>query len=133
MKNYFFLSQSSFLMHFLELSASELRKPSKGAPIVKLQSLLDLSLNMNFSGEELAYKYKEDVRITVATSGLYDWLHRVISSSGVGGLSNSEEGEGGELTIGVNGSATEDTERKKEKDKDKKCTSLPPTTGARAE
>ncbi len=124
MKNYFFLSQSSFLVHFLELAALELRKPSKNAPIVKLQSLLDLSLNMNFSGEEVAYKYKEDVRITVATSGLYDWLHRVISSSGVGGLSNSEEGEGGELITGANGSTTEDAERKKEKEKDKKCTPL---------
>ncbi|KAF8342595.1 Spc98 family-domain-containing protein [Cantharellus anzutake] len=119
MKNYFFLSQSSFLVHFLELAALELRKPSKSAPIVKLQSLLDLSLNMNFSGEEVAYKYKDDVRITLATSGLYDWLHRVINSSGVGGLSSSEDGEGGELVAGANGSATEDVERKKERDKDK--------------
>lgn len=66
MKNYFFLSQSAFLTHFMELAGPELRKPSKNAPLVKLQSLLDLALNMNFSGDEDAYKYKEDVKVTLA-------------------------------------------------------------------
>src|SRR4051812_41124240 len=43
LKRYFFLSQSSFLTHFMDLAASELRKPSKGISTVKLQSLLDLA------------------------------------------------------------------------------------------
>ncbi|KIM24993.1 hypothetical protein M408DRAFT_75009 [Serendipita vermifera MAFF 305830] len=91
LKRYFFLSQSSFLTHFMDLAGSELRKPSKGVSTVKLQSLLDLSLN---SGE--AYAYKEDVKIVMATSGLYEWLLKVVSVSGaIGG-----EGEEFGATVG---------------------------------
>ncbi|KAF8722673.1 hypothetical protein AX14_009687 [Amanita brunnescens Koide BX004] len=42
LKRFFFLSQSFFITH---LSHTELRKPSKSASVVKLQSLLELALN----------------------------------------------------------------------------------------
>ena len=102
----------------MELAGPELRKPPKNAPLVKLQSLLDLSLNMNFSGEEVAFKYKEDVKVSIATSGLYDWLLKVVSLSGFTGFGSDD---GGETDFGAGSSSapTED-ERKKEKEKEKK-------------
>src|SRR5258706_2263615 len=84
LKHYFFLSQSSFLTHFLDLAHSELRKPAKSASIVKLQSFLDFALNSG-SFDPHAH-YREDVKVTMATSGLYDWLLKVVSVSGaIGG------------------------------------------------
>ncbi|OJA13580.1 hypothetical protein AZE42_09873 [Rhizopogon vesiculosus] len=105
LKRYFFLSNSSFLTHLLDLSHAELKKPAKGASIVKLQSLLDLAL----TGEDAAFR--EDVRVTIASSGLYEWLLKVISVSGVIG---GEEGEGL-----PDEEAKKDRDREKEKD-DKK-------------
>ncbi|KAJ8596832.1 hypothetical protein M405DRAFT_725573 [Rhizopogon salebrosus TDB-379] len=99
LKHYFFLSSSSFLTHLLDLSHAELKKPAKGASIVKLQSLLDLAL----TGEDAAFR--EDVRVTIASSGLYEWLLKVISVSGVIG---GEEGEG-----------VPDEEAKKDREKEK--------------
>ncbi|KAI0084948.1 Spc98 family-domain-containing protein [Irpex rosettiformis] len=80
LKRYFFLSQSSFLTHLLDLSHSELRKSSKSASLVKLQSLLDLALNTDAVGEDAMFR--EDVKVTMATSGLYDWLLKVVRVSG---------------------------------------------------
>lgn len=80
LKRYFFLSQSSFLTHLLDLAHSELRKSSKSASLVKLQSLLDLALNTDAVGEDAMFR--EDVKITMATSGLYDWLLKVVRVSG---------------------------------------------------
>ncbi|KAG6888260.1 hypothetical protein C0992_009149 [Termitomyces sp. T32_za158] len=88
LKRYFFLSQSSFLTHFLDLSASELRKPSKMVSTAKLQNLLDLALNTDANGEDMLYR--EDVKVTLADSGLYDFLLKVVSVSGVIG---GEDGE----------------------------------------
>ncbi|GLB41061.1 putative spindle pole body component [Lyophyllum shimeji] len=107
LKRYFFLSQSSFLTHFLDLSAPELRKPSKAVSIVKLQSLLDLALNTDASGEDVLYR--EDVKVKMAESGLYDFLLKVVSVSGVFGKEEGEHdaGHGHE-------------EHKKEKEKDEK-------------
>ncbi|KDQ10708.1 hypothetical protein BOTBODRAFT_36026 [Botryobasidium botryosum FD-172 SS1] len=116
LKYYFFLAQSSFLTHFLDLAHSELRKSSKSASIVKLQSLLYLSLNMNFNSEEV--EFREDIKVTMASSGLYEWLLKVVSVSGAIG------GEDGEWDIGVGGSSAggaggEDGEGKRREDKDK--------------
>jgi gamma-tubulin complex component 2 len=113
LKRYFFLSQSSFLTHLLDLSHTELRKSAKSASIVKLQSLLDLALNQG-EGDV----FREDVKVTMAGTGLYEWLLKVVSVSGVIG---GEEGE-----LGQEGGSQE--EPKKEKD-DKKpllgvCSSL---------
>jgi len=99
LKHYFFLSSSSFLTHLLDLAHIELKKPAKGVSIVKLQSLLDLAL----TGEDAAFR--EDVRVSIASSGLYEWLLKVISVSGV---INGEEGEG-----------VPDEELKKDRDREK--------------
>ncbi|KAJ7184367.1 Spc98 family-domain-containing protein [Mycena filopes] len=104
LKRYFFLSQSSFLTHMLDLSHAELRKSAKSASIVKLQSLLDLALNTDSQGEDMLFR--EDVKVTMATSGLYEWLLNVVNVSGVIG---GEEGE----------PEAQQEEQKKEKD-DKK-------------
>jgi hypothetical protein len=111
LKHYFFLSQSSFLTHFLDLAHSELRKPAKSASIVKLQSFLDLALNSG-SFDPLAH-YREDVKVTMATSGLYDWLLKVVSVSGAIG------GEGEELAGAAAGVDAVD-EGGKDKEKEKK-------------
>jgi gamma-tubulin complex component 2 len=110
LKHYFFLSQSSFLTHLLDLSHTELRKSAKSASIVKLQSLLDLALNSDgggVQGEDMMFR--EDVKVTMAGSGLYEWLLKVVSVSGVIG---GEEGE-------PNGDPLHE-EPKKEKEKDDK-------------
>jgi gamma-tubulin complex component 2 len=102
------------LTHFLDLSASELRKPAKGVSLVKLQSLLDLALN---SGE--SFGYKEDLKVTMASSGLYDWLLKVVSVSGeIGG--EGEEMNGLGATSGVGQSTGPATDENNAKDKDKK-------------
>ncbi|KAG1733900.1 Spc98 family-domain-containing protein [Suillus paluster] len=93
LKRYFFLSSSSFLTHLLDLAHIELKKPAKGVSIVKLQSLLDLSL----TGEDAAFR--EDVRVSIASSVAV-----------IGG----EEGEGV-----PDDDAKKDRDREKEKD-DKK-------------
>ncbi|KAK0461793.1 gamma-tubulin complex, DGRIP84/SPC97 component [Desarmillaria tabescens] len=79
-KRYFFLSHSSFLTHLLDLSQNELRKSAKSVSIIKLQSLLDLALNNDVHGDEALFR--EDVKVTMATSGLYEWLMKVVGESG---------------------------------------------------
>ncbi|ESK91942.1 spindle pole body component [Moniliophthora roreri MCA 2997] len=88
LKRYFFLSQSSFLTHFLDLSHSELRKSAKSASIVKLQSLLELTLNTDSHGEDTMFR--EDVKVIMAGSGLYEWLLKIIN---VKGMENAGEAE----------------------------------------
>jgi gamma-tubulin complex component 2 len=89
LKRYFFLSQASFLTHLLDLSGTELRKASRSASIVKLQSLLDLALNNDAQGEDALYR--EDVKVTMADSGLYDFLLKVVNVSGVIGKDDKDE------------------------------------------
>ncbi|KAF7294696.1 Spindle pole body component [Mycena indigotica] len=89
LKRYFFLSQSSFVTHMLDLAQTELRKLAKSASIVKLQSLLDLALNADPQGEDTVFK--EDVKVTIATSGLYEWLLDVVNVSGVIGKEHEPE------------------------------------------
>ncbi|KAH9830213.1 Spc98 family-domain-containing protein [Rhodofomes roseus] len=109
LKRFFFLSQSSFLTHLLDLSHSELRKSAKSASLVKLQSLLDLALNTDIQGEDAMFR--EDLRVTMASSGLYEWLLKVVSVSGVLG---GEEGET------ADGHVHEETKKEREKEKDDK-------------
>lgn len=115
LKHYFFLSQSSFLTHFLDLGHAELRKSAKSASLVKLQSLLDLALNVDGGGGhgESEDVYREDVRVIMAGSGLYEWLLKVVSVSGVIG---ADEGDGGGAELGQ---TSEETKKDKD-DKDKK-------------
>ena len=74
---------------------------------MKLQSLLDLALNTDGNGEDVMYR--EDVKVIMAGSGLYEWLLKVVSVSGVIG---GEDGEPG-VDVGHD-------EAKKEKEKDDK-------------
>lgn len=107
LKRFFFLSQSSFLTHLLDLSQSELRKQAKSASLVKLQSLLDLALNTDTQGEDAMFR--EDVRVTMAGSGLYEWLLKVVTVNGVIG---GEDGDRGQ--------AYEESKKEREKEKDDK-------------
>ncbi|KAF8686478.1 Spc97 / Spc98 family [Rhizoctonia solani] len=119
LKYYFFLPRSSFLTHFLDLAHLELRKPPKSANLVKLQSLLELAISgpeeptsfgsaavvsgvggvgTNSSTTETmadAPSFREDVKISMASSGLYEWLLKVVSVSGAiddtGGDGNDEQ------------------------------------------
>ncbi|KAJ4490401.1 Spc98 family-domain-containing protein [Lentinula aciculospora] len=81
LKRYFFLSQSFFLTHFLDLSSNELRKSTRSASLVKLQSLLELTLNTEEREDTM---FREDVKVVMAGSGLYDWLMKIISTGGIG-------------------------------------------------
>lgn len=104
LKRYFFLSQSSFLTHLLDLAHTELKKPAKSASIVKLQSLLDLAL----TGEDALFR--EDVKVNLAGTALYEWLLKVISVSGV-----IDDGEGV-----LDGAGQEDVKKDRDKEKDEK-------------
>ncbi|KAG0695851.1 Spc98 family-domain-containing protein [Suillus ampliporus] len=83
-------------------SLKQLNKPTKGVSIVKLQSLLDFALTRENAA------FRKDVRVSVASSGLYEWLLKVISVRGVIG---GEEGEGM-----PDEEAKKDHDREKEKD-----------------
>ncbi|THU90397.1 gamma-tubulin complex component 2 [Dendrothele bispora CBS 962.96] len=91
LKRYFFLSQSFFLTHLLDLSHNELRKTAKSASIVKLQSLLELTLNTDVQGEDTMFR--EDVKVIMASSGLYEWLMKIIGTGGIEGNGKVPEQE----------------------------------------
>jgi len=90
LKRFFFMSQSFFVTHLLDQAQSELRKPSKSASVLKLQSLLDLALNTDLHGEDTMFR--EDVKIKLANNGLYDWLLKIISEKGAIGGDVGEAG-----------------------------------------
>ncbi|KAL2857485.1 Spc98 family-domain-containing protein [Aspergillus pseudodeflectus] len=82
LKHYFFLDRSDFFSYFLELGASELRKPAKNVNESKLQSLLDLVLRQ--PGSIAAQDpFKEDVKVRMNKIGLTKWLMQVVSVSGI--------------------------------------------------
>ncbi|KAH7338345.1 gamma-tubulin complex component protein [Rhizoctonia solani] len=119
LKYYFFLPRSSFLTHFLDLAHLELRKPPKSVNLVKLQSLLDLAISgpeepTNFGSAAVVSgmgeagpsssatestadtpSFREDVKISMASTGLYEWLLKVVSVSGAiddaGGAGNEDQ------------------------------------------
>ncbi|GBE84165.1 Spindle pole body component alp4 [Sparassis crispa] len=109
LKRYFFLSQSSFLTHLLDLAHTELRKSARNASTGKLQSLLELVLGSDVQGEDAMFR--EDVRVSLSSSGLYEWLLKVLKVNGV---------IGGEDGDGVDGHAHEDAKKEREKAKDDK-------------
>lgn len=81
MKHYFFLDRSDFLTYFLDLSASELKKPWKLVNVSKLQSLLDLVLRQpgSVAAQDL---FKEDVRVHMNNVGLTQLVMRVVNVKG---------------------------------------------------
>ena len=88
MKHFFFVDQSDFLTNFLDLAAGELRKPAKAASLSKLQSLLDLAVR-NPASSSSNDPYKDDLKVTMQSQGLYEWLMKIVSRTG----SVNEDGE----------------------------------------
>ena len=82
LKHYFFLDRSDFFSYFLELGASELRKPVKSVNTSKLQSLLDLVLRQ--PGSVAAQDpFKEDIKVEMNEISLTNSLTRVVNISGI--------------------------------------------------
>jgi len=82
LKHYFFLDRSDFFSYFLELAASELKKPAKMVNVSKLQSLLDLVLRQ--PGSVAAQDpFKEDVKVQMNETTLTQWLMRVVNVEGI--------------------------------------------------
>ena len=82
MKHYFFLDKAEFFLYFLELSASELRKPHRSVNTGKLQSLLDLVLHQPGS-IAAADPFKEDVNVKMNEMGLTQWLMKIVTVQGI--------------------------------------------------
>jgi gamma-tubulin complex component 2 len=82
LKHYFFLDPSDYFSYFLELGASELRKPVKSVNASKLQSLLDLVLRQPGSIVSLD-PFKEDVKVEMNEITLTKSLQRVVNITGI--------------------------------------------------
>jgi gamma-tubulin complex component 2 len=82
LKHYFFLDPSDYFSYFLELGASELRKPIKAVNTGKLQSLLDLVLRQPGSIVALD-PFKEDVKVEMNDVTLTKSLQRVVNITGI--------------------------------------------------
>ncbi|RYO81619.1 hypothetical protein DL766_000852 [Monosporascus sp. MC13-8B] len=82
LKHYFFLDPSDYFTYFLELGASELRKPVKSVNTQKLQSLLDLVLRQTGTIVSLD-PFKEDVHIEMNEVSLIKMLQRVVNITGI--------------------------------------------------
>lgn len=82
LKHYFFLDPSDYFSYFLELGASELRKPVKSVNTSKLQSLLDLVLRQPGSAVSLD-PFKEDVKVEMNEITLIKSLQRVVNITGI--------------------------------------------------
>ncbi|KAF2250641.1 spindle pole body component 97 [Trematosphaeria pertusa] len=82
LKHYFFLDRSDFFSYFLELGASELKKPAKTVNIGKLQSLLDIVVRQpgSVAAED---PYKEDVKVEINEVGLTNWLMKIVTVTGL--------------------------------------------------
>ena len=111
MKHFFFLDQSDFLTNFLDLAVSEMRKPAKSASLVKLQSLLDLAVR-NPASSSSNDPYKDDLKVTMQSQGLYEWLLRIVSRTG--GLNDD-----GELDFALDDGRVDDDGGAKKSDKER--------------
>ncbi|KAF2800464.1 spindle pole body component 97 [Melanomma pulvis-pyrius CBS 109.77] len=82
LKHYFFLDRSDFFSYFLELGASELKKPARNVNIGKLQSLLDIVVRQpgSVAAED---PYKEDVKVQINDIGLTNWLMKIVTVTGL--------------------------------------------------
>ena len=81
MKHYFFLDRSDFFTYFLDLSASELKKPWRLVNVGKLQSLLDLVLRQpgTIAAQD---SFKEDIKVHMSNVGLTQLVMRVVNVKG---------------------------------------------------
>lgn len=82
LKHYFFLNPSDYFSYFMELGASELRKPVKSVNTGKLQSLLDLVLRQPGSIVALD-PFKEDVKVEMNAIPFIQSLQRVVNITGI--------------------------------------------------
>ena len=79
----------------MDLSHTELRKSAQSASITKLQSLLDLALNTDSGGPRAEsghvddLVFREDLKVTMVESGLYEWLLKVANVSALDGAAVS--------------------------------------------
>ncbi|KAF9181835.1 hypothetical protein BGZ50_005300 [Haplosporangium sp. Z 11] len=94
MKRYFFLDQSDYFTHFLDLASVELKQPLEDVSLTKLQSLMDLVLR-NPSTVTNSDIYKEDLRVGMSNTALVDQLLRIINVSGAA----AQEAEHGRLSV----------------------------------
>lgn len=114
LKYHFFLYQSSWMTHFLDLSLSEFSKASRAASLVKLQSLLELTLRT--SGGQTSDTYKDNIKVVMASQKLYEFLNTVINQSGdieESGEKNGKGTKGSEYGAGSVASGSKRPEEKK--------------------
>lgn len=120
LKYHFFLSQSSFLTHFLDLSLSELAKSARSASLVKLQSLLELTLRTSAGSPLAESELKDDVRVVMASEKLYEFLGKIINQKTpfAGGAGDDGDGGEGNGNAGSIGAASGRTSRADDTKKD---------------
>lgn len=130
----------------MDLAHLELRKPPKSANLVKLQSLLDLAISgpeeplgfgsaavvagvggstgTSTGGANTAMEtpsFREDVKVSMASSGLYEWLLKVVSVSGA-----IDDGGAGDEQFAASRSKGKGKEKDgKDSEKEKKKKSAP--------
>ncbi|KAJ9125516.1 hypothetical protein QFC22_000477 [Naganishia vaughanmartiniae] len=81
MKHFFFLDQSEFMSQFIDNASSEFKKSVKSVSMVKIQSLLYMAITNPASPTSLD-PHKDDLRATMATSGLFEWLGKIVNRQG---------------------------------------------------
>lgn len=107
MKHYFFLDHSDFFTYFLDLSASELKKPARNVNVSKLQSLLDLVLRQ--PGSIAAQDpFKEDVKVQMNEVGLTKFLMGVVNVRGIDQDESTENAAERYRTPATHASSTEE-------------------------
>ncbi|BFZ53207.1 gamma tubulin complex Spc97/GCP2 subunit Alp4 [Savitreella phatthalungensis] len=83
LKHFFFLAHSDFFTGFQDSAARELLRDSRHVNHDRLQSLLELSVNM--AGSTIrGDRFKDDIRIDLAHQPLFDVLTEINNVSGVG-------------------------------------------------
>ncbi|POW21591.1 hypothetical protein PSHT_02222 [Puccinia striiformis] len=102
LKHHFFLSQGDSFTTFLDSASYELGKKLRHVNVSRLQNQFDLAIR-NPSSSSSSDPYKEDVKVTMATTSLTDWLLRIV---GVTGLIGGSFGSGGQYGGGSGGSVS---------------------------
>ncbi|KAA1113311.1 hypothetical protein PGT21_027790 [Puccinia graminis f. sp. tritici] len=100
LKHHFFLSQGDSFTTFLDSASYELGKKLRHVNVSRLQNQFDLAIR-NPSSSSSSDPYKEDVKVTMATTSLTDWLLRIV---GVTGLIGANFGTGSLYGGGSGGS-----------------------------
>ncbi|KAJ3294997.1 hypothetical protein HK104_003108 [Borealophlyctis nickersoniae] len=98
-KHYFFLDQSDFLVHFLDVAHEQLLRPSHEVPLDHVRSLLELVLR-NTASVSSKDAYNEDVVAELSQISLVDQLLRINS---VVGMDVKRQMEGNRTGEGMGG------------------------------